>query len=292
MITTILRKADFFIDFNKDELENLSSIAQIKNFTSGQIIFSENQKADEFYVLNKGSVNLAFSSKKIIKVGPLQIFGDWAIVNNTVRLATATAKENTEVVAIDGLKLKNSEFLSSGIALKIALQIAGGLVERLLSQSQISSQILIEQGESEKTEFKSTLRMNLFTNKKDVAIETSVLKTIAAYLNTKGGVLFIGVKDDGQLIGLNDDLFENEDKLLQHLFHIIAERMGKSVIDDIHPVIVKVNDVSILRIDVEPSFEPVFVKEQNNTESFYVRNGVTTVGYNLRDAISYIKLRF
>lgn len=292
MITTILRKADFFIDFNKDELENLSSIAQIKNFTSGQIIFSENQKADEFYVLNKGSVNLAFSSKKIIKVGPLQIFGDWAIVNNTVRLATATAKENTEVVAIDGLKLKNSEFLSSGIALKIALQIAGGLVERLLSQSQISSQILIEQGESEKTEFKSTLRMNLFTNKKDVAIETSVLKTIAAYLNTKGGVLFIGVKDDGQLIGLNDDLFENEDKFLQHLFHIITDRMGKSVLEDIHPVIVKINEMAILRIDVEPSFEPVFVKEQHNTESFYVRNGVSTVAYNLKDAMNYIKLRF
>lgn len=292
MITAILREADFFKHFTQDELESLSKIAVLRRFQFDQVIFSENQKADEFFVLHKGSVNLIFSSKKIIKVGPLQIFGDWAIVNNTVRLATAIAKENAEVIALDGLKLKNSDFLPTQVALKISLQIAGGLVERLLSQSQISSQILIEQGESEKTEFKSTLRMNLYTTKKDPAIENAVLKTIAAFLNTKGGVLFIGVDDHGQPVGIASDGFDNQDKLIQHLFHIITDRMGKSAIDDIHPVIVKINDVPVVRIDIEPSSEPVFVKDLQNTENFYVRNGVTTVAYNLRDAITYIKLRF
>ena len=292
MITAILREADFFKHFTQDELESLSKIAVLRRFQSDQVIFSENQKADEFFVLHKGSVNLIFSSKKIIKVGPLQIFGDWAIVNNTVRLATAVAKENTEVIAIDGVQLKNNDFLPAQIALKISLQIAGSLVERLLSQSQISSQILIDKGESDKTEFKSTLRKNLFTGKKDPMMENAIIKTIAAFLNSKGGVLFIGVDDNGQAIGLSNDEFDNQDKFLQHLFHIITDRMGKSAIEDIHPVLVKINDIPVVRIDIEPSSEPVFVKDLQNTENFYVRNGVTTVAYNLRDAITYIKLRF
>src|SRR6185295_2745086 len=56
---------------------------------------------------------------------------------------------------------------------------------------------LLTQHESATLEFKSTLRWNLRENRKDPQIvTTAVLKTIAAFLNTEGGDLLIGVADD------------------------------------------------------------------------------------------------
>ena len=43
---------------------------------------------------------------------------------------------------------------------------------------------LIKKGESEKLEFKSTLRTNLYTNEIDKKIENNVLKSLAAFLNS------------------------------------------------------------------------------------------------------------
>ena len=52
---------------------------------------------------------------------------------------------------------------------------------------------LIEKGENEKLEFKSSLRTNLHTGEFDKNMECSVIKTINAFLNTEGGALLIGI---------------------------------------------------------------------------------------------------
>lgn len=55
---------------------------------------------------------------------------------------------------------------------------------------------LVRSGESDRVEFKSTARVNLHTGAKDDKMEQVVAKTLAAFLNTDGGTLVIGV-DDG-----------------------------------------------------------------------------------------------
>lgn len=47
--------------------------------------------------------------------------------------------------------------------------------------------------------------MNLHTGQPDPKMEHAVLKTIAAFMNSKGGTLFVGVNDDGEAIGLKQD---------------------------------------------------------------------------------------
>src|SRR3972149_581196 len=62
---------------------------------------------------------------------------------------------------------------------------------------------LIKQGESKTLEFKSTLRWNLQEDRQDdKAVTHAILKTIAAFLNTEGGDLLIGVADDGSVRGI------------------------------------------------------------------------------------------
>ena len=68
---------------------------------------------------------------------------------------------------------------------------------------------LIKLGESRTLEFKSTLRWSLKEDKQDDKFVThAVLKTIAAFLNTEGGDLLIGVGDDGSIVGLEQDRLE------------------------------------------------------------------------------------
>ena len=60
-------------------------------------------------------------------------------------------------------------------------------------------------GESDSLEFKSSARWNMRAGKRDDAMETVIAKTVAAFMNSGGGTLLIGVDDDGRLIGLGPD---------------------------------------------------------------------------------------
>ena len=63
-----------------------------------------------------------------------------------------------------------------------------------------SAEELIQRGESKTLEFKSTLRWNLVEDRKDdKRVTHAALKTIAAFLNTEGGDLLLGVADDGAI---------------------------------------------------------------------------------------------
>ena len=60
-------------------------------------------------------------------------------------------------------------------------------------------------GESDSLEFKSSARWNMRAGKRDDTMETVIAKTVAAFMNSGGGTLLIGVDDDGRLIGLGPD---------------------------------------------------------------------------------------
>ena len=47
--------------------------------------------------------------------------------------------------------------------------------------------MLVDAGEGELIEFKSTLRVNLHTGEKDPRIELAIVRTIAGFLNTRAG---------------------------------------------------------------------------------------------------------
>ena len=64
---------------------------------------------------------------------------------------------------------------------------------------------LIQRGESDRLEFKSSARWNLHTRSRDDRIEMVIAKAIAGFSNTEGGTLLIGVNDAGEVVGLAND---------------------------------------------------------------------------------------
>lgn len=150
---------------------------------------------------------------------------------------------------------------------------------------------IIAQGETGAVEFKSTLRTNLHTGQPDARIELSVLKTIAGFLNSKGGTLLIGVSDDKEPLGLSVDGFVNEDKLHLHLVNLLNDRIGSHWTMYLHPRFEEHDGKRILAVDCQPSRVPVYVKD-GQLQRFYVRAGNSTSELQGAQSQDYIKLRF
>ena len=75
-------------------------------------------------------------------------------------------------------------------------------------------------------EFKHTLRANLHTGEKDPRIELSVVRTVAAFVNSNGGILIIGAADDGDPVGIESDDFDSEEEMYLYLINLLNNRLG------------------------------------------------------------------
>ena len=146
---------------------------------------------------------------------------------------------------------------------------------------------LTRAGESDRVEFKSTLRCNLHTGKADKKMENACLKTIAAFLNSDGGVLLVGVDDEGNALGLAKDNFTNEDKQLLHWNNLIKSHIGVEYAQFIRAGMVDLNSERILLIQSLVSPRPVFFS-RDNEEIFYVRAGNATQQLKPSEILAYI----
>ncbi len=135
---------------------------------------------------------------------------------------------------------------------------------------------LIEGGESAVVEFKSTARRNLHTEAPDPAITWAVVKTLAAFMNTHGGTLLIGVDDDGQAVGIQTDypLVKGNDRDGWELWLTAAVKtaLGPIAVTDLSVRFCPINDRTVARVDVRPGAEPVFASRKGEPrEVFFAR---------------------
>jgi hypothetical protein len=151
---------------------------------------------------------------------------------------------------------------------------------------------MISEGEGDSIEFKSTLRWDIRQAKNNPAIERSVLKTIAAFINAKGGTLFIGVRDDGSIEGIETDKFANDDKFLLHLWNLIRACLGTEFSPFIRSTLEKHEGLTICRVDCQPASRPAFLRQPGFPEEFYIRVGPSSNALEISDALAYIQDRF
>jgi predicted HTH transcriptional regulator len=122
-------------------------------------------------------------------------------------------------------------------------------------------------------------------------MESTVLKTIAGFLNTTGGTLVVGVADDGTPVGLAADGFPSEDKMALHVINLLKERMGGQHAINVHLRFDDHAKVRVLTIECDKSKTPVFVKD-GAAERFFVRYGPSTQELTGATAQAFIQQRF
>ena len=153
---------------------------------------------------------------------------------------------------------------------------------------------IIEKGETRTLEFKSTLRYCIKNKKPLDYIEHSILKTIAAFANCDGGTLLVGVDDDGEVLGLENDfgVYKDNprDKFLKHFANMIGSGFTEPIDALLKYQYEQSGDKMIFLIVVQKSNKPRFLKAKGNKEAekeFYIRRSATSQRLDIEDAVKY-----
>lgn len=147
---------------------------------------------------------------------------------------------------------------------------------------------LIDDGENAHLEFKSTVRFNLRSGKTGKEIELAWLKAVTAFLNSEGGTLLIGVADDGTVLGMNVDNFENDDRCLLHVKNLLNQHIGAEFSRFLDIYLIPFNTSQVVVVECRKSPGPVFLKTGKN-EEFYIRSGPSSTKLSPSRTISYLE---
>lgn len=168
-------------------------------------------------------------------------------------------------------------------------------IDELTSELGKDLDALIKAGESDTLEFKSSFRWDMREKRANRALEWVVMKSLAGFLNGRGGTLLIGVADDGQIIGLEQEYLllrkPNRDGFEQALITALAHHLGGDLVPYVHIVFHRHHGKEICRVIVEPAPRPVYL-EHAGQPKLYLRSGAITRELNVKEAIAYQGLRW
>jgi len=155
---------------------------------------------------------------------------------------------------------------------------------------------LIKKGEGKQVEFIATLCFDIREQQKNEHIKLSIAKTLAAFLNTDGGLLFIGINDNGDICGLENDYqtFESENKqdsFRRKLNNIIRDFIGKECHQYIDAKFYSHNDKEFMVVTVNKSSFPVTLTNKSEKE-FYIRGIADTEKLDIAETIKWVLDRF
>ena len=292
------RKLMLFTSENPPAVVN-NSCAIIRSASSGDYIVSylrTMQGQDDFltkaseatsgaFIPRLSLANLASIQIPILPIDELGRLGDRQIEQtqkpDLLKLKSELESKNAEIAA---LKAQNAD-------------LAAFYEDRLRTiQSQIAKDDLlsrIKHGETAQLEFKSTLRWNMRSQANGAEIENGVLKTIAAFCNTNGGELLIGVSPENEVIGVECDRFSDNDKFMLHLRNLLTDRMKPCLVGCVDFGMVSVSGKWICHVKCKPSSKGVWLKTGKSAPSqFYVRQGPSSTQLDGPEVVDYIQERF
>lgn len=154
---------------------------------------------------------------------------------------------------------------------------------------------LIAGGESSDVEFKERTLSSTQGNTKQPNASFSVLRTVAGFMNSrKGGILLIGVCDDGKPCGVEaeypivDRGKSNRDGYLLYLNNVL--RMRLSIENPFRFYTIELRSVQkrdICVIKIAPATSPVYLDKQ-----LFVRSGNQTIEMLGPDLVNYVNTRW
>jgi uncharacterized membrane protein YeaQ/YmgE (transglycosylase-associated protein family) len=152
---------------------------------------------------------------------------------------------------------------------------------------------LLAAGEGANVEYKSSARANLSNNGvRDDRMEQVIAKTVAGFQNGSGGVLLIGVDDQGNPLGLEPDLAlmksPDLDRFELWLRDMLVITLGATAAANVRVEFPKVAGVTICALRVPASARPVFLRAKGKPPVFFARVGNSTREFPVDEALSYV----
>ena len=85
-----LQNIDVFSEVPTEQLASLAAIAEEVSYLKSDVIYRENEYSDALYLVLDGRVRLHRDDKDIAVAENKEAFGTWALLDEEVRLVTAT----------------------------------------------------------------------------------------------------------------------------------------------------------------------------------------------------------
>jgi signal transduction histidine kinase len=129
-----LEASKLFCQLSPTELKALRQIVREQKFAADQEIFKEGDRGDGVYVVKEGRVEISGLVNRDVRlvfaqVGPGDVFGEMAVLENKPRSACATAREETEVYFIPRAEMVTLVEHSPALALGLLREISHRLRE-------------------------------------------------------------------------------------------------------------------------------------------------------------------
>ncbi len=116
-----LQNIDVFSEVPTEQLAALATIAEEVTVLKGDVIYREDEYSDALYLVLDGRVRLHQADREIAVAATREAFGSWALFDEDVRLVTATAGEDSQL-----LRLYRDDFID---LLADHVQIAQGVLK-------------------------------------------------------------------------------------------------------------------------------------------------------------------
>lgn len=179
-------------------------------------------------------------------------------------------------------------------------EFLANITETVETAGSVSIEEIIEEGESDALEFKSSLRWDYREGGPNKKLEDVIVKTVCAFANGEGGTLLIGVDDDGNVLGLENDysaINGDQDRFELHLRQLMGNQFGNAfVASRVKTSFPAIGDMEICQVDIEPASEPLVVKLKDKhgqtEEHLYVRSGNSSQEIPLSEAHKFFNTKF
>ena len=81
-------------------MQKQQRVLERKIFFAGQTIFNEGDRGDRAYLIQSGHVDIVKNEMPLAKLGPGELFGEMALVDDKPRMASAVADGEVSLVII------------------------------------------------------------------------------------------------------------------------------------------------------------------------------------------------
>ncbi len=153
----------------------------------------------------------------------------------------------------------------------------------------------IAAGEGSQAEFKSSVRWDIDNDCTNKALEKVIAKTIAGFLNNRGGNLLVGVSDNGTILGLENDYrtlrHKNRDGFERLIVDIIRKTLGGDLCPLVHFSFAVIDGKDVCMLIVEPAARAVYL-EDGGQSKFFIRSGNSTRQLDVREAMEFAQNRW
>lgn len=130
-----LNEADLFTGLSQETMNEISKIMVEESYEKGDLLFSEGDPAEHFYVLKEGRVKLAIGKEAKIDYTvshPGEAFGWSALVERPSYTTGAECESPTKVIRIEKTQLNKILETYPGSGTVFFKRLAGAIGERLI----------------------------------------------------------------------------------------------------------------------------------------------------------------